>query len=143
MQNPYGRNQSENYLLQRINNASEEEVASMLLEAAERFLNQAVVAMRSKNLREKARMLQKVSLIMQRLLGMLNPEGDPALVKKLHGIYIWWVKEMFEGSRLNRPEQIERVVFQMDDMRRSWNLLIAQKKASVTAPAFSVEGLVV
>jgi len=147
MQAPYGGNPTRLYLAQRINSASSEELVAMLLEGAQRFLLEAVKAIHAKDLRTKARHLQRVSEIMQKLLGMLNPEGDRALVDKLHGIYIWWIKEMFEGSRCNRPEQIEQVVRQMEAMRSGWAELAARQARDGQseprpAAAFSVEGLV-
>ena len=73
---------------------------------------------------------------------MLNPEAEPKLVNRLHGIYIWWIKEMFEGSRRNQPEQIELVVRQMAALRSGWEELSARRvKAQAIAP-LSVEGLV-
>ena len=148
MQAAYGGNQTRVYLAQRINSASAEELTAMLLEGAQRFLLEAVKAIQNKDLQAKARHLQRVSEIMQKLLGMLNPEADRALVDKLHGIYIWWIKEMFEGSRYNRSEQIERVVRQMGFMRQGWVELSARGGATPdpssnpSAAEFTVEGLV-
>ena len=131
------------YLAQRINSASPEELTAMLLAGAERFLTQATAAIRRRDRLEKARLLHRGSEIMQSLLGMLNPEGDPALVNRLHGIYIWWIKEMFEGSRSEKPEQIERVVRQMGVLRSAWEELDArQGRPQAAAAPFTVEGLV-
>jgi len=144
MQAAYGGNPTRLYLAQRINSASSEELVAMLLEGAQRFLLEAVKAIHAKDLRTKARHLQRVSEIMQKLLGMLNPEGDKTLVDKLHGIYIWWIKEMFEGSRFNQPEQLEQVVRQMAAMREAWALLAtrAQRMSVPVQAQFSLEGLV-
>jgi len=142
MQNPYGGNQASSYLAQRINSASPEELAAMLLGGAERFLLQAVTAIQRNDIPEKARLLNRVSEIMQKLLGMLNPEGEPALVEQLHGIYIWWIKEMFEGSRKNRPETIESIVRQMAAMRSGWQELSSRQVSATTPAQFTVEGLV-
>jgi flagellar biosynthetic protein FliS len=142
MNHGYGGNHANSYLAQRISNASPEELAGMLLGGAERFLTQAAAAVRSENHKEKARLLSRTSQIMQRLLAMLNPEADRQLVNRLHGIYIWWIKEMFEGSRRNRPEQIELVVRQMAALRGGWEELGTRRvKAQAIAP-LSVEGLV-
>jgi flagellar protein FliS len=149
MQAAYGGNPSRLYLAQRINSASAEELAAMLLEGAQRHLLEAVKAIQRKDHLAKARHMQRVSEIMQKLMGMLNPEADSQLVNRLHGIYIWWVKEMFEGSRKNRPEQIERVVRQMTQMRNGWTELSSRGKGPAMDPAghgqaraFGAEGLV-
>jgi len=131
------------YLAQRVTSASPEELATMLLAGGERFLTQAASAIRRRDYMEKARLLTRTSEIMHVLLGMLNPEGERSLVDRLHGIYIWWIKEMFEGSRNNRPEQIERVVRQMSDLRSAWEELDArQAKVPEAVTPFTVEGLV-
>jgi flagellar protein FliS len=140
MQNAYGRSQTNAYMVQRIENSTAEELAAMLLEGAEKFLNQAVDAIRRKEHLEKARMLNRTSKIMNHLLGMLNPEADRSVVNRLHGIYIWWIKEMFEGSRYNRPEQIETVVKQMDDLRRQF-CLCTRPSQSQAAPYPSTQAL--
>lgn len=148
MQKPYGGYQANAYLAQRIDNASAEELAAMMLEGSERFLRQAMTAIQRNDNAEKGRMLDKTAKIMQRLLGMLNtdPAADQALVQRIHGIYIFWIKEMFEGSRTNRPEQIERVVTQMSMMRDAWTQVDARQKTSSTIapmpPRLAVEGLV-
>jgi flagellar biosynthetic protein FliS len=148
MYDTYRGNQANPYLAQRVNSASPEELAAMLLGGAERFLLQAVAAIQRKDHLEKARLMTRVSAIMQRLLGMLNPEADRQLVNRLHGIYIWWIKEMFDGSRYNRPESIERVVRQMSWMRASWEELSRRQTVGAQAAdapvesSFSVEGLV-
>ena len=142
MHNPYGRTPANAYLIQRIENASTEELAAMLLEAAQRFLTQGAAAIRRNEIMEKARLVDRASKIMNQLLGMLNPEADRTLVNKLHGIYIWWIKEMFEGCRMNRPEQLEAVVRQMDAMREGWAQLANQAKATRAADDFSLEGMV-
>jgi len=115
----------------------------MLLEGAQRFLTQAVAAIERKDYLAKGRLLDRTSQIMQRLLGMLNPEADRKLVDKLHGIYIWWIKEMFEGSRKDRPEQIRVVIAQMGEMRSAWEQVAArQQNLAPAASQFTVEGLV-
>jgi len=143
MQTGYGNNQARTYLAQRINSAGPEELAAMLLEGAQRFLTQAVAAIERKDYLAKGRLLDRTSQIMQRLLGMLNPEADRKLVDKLHGIYIWWIKEMFEGSRKDRPEQIRVVIAQMGEMRSAWEQVAArQQNLAPAASQFTVEGLV-
>ena len=144
MHNGYGKNPTRAYLAQRIDTASPEELAAMLLEGAERFLLQAAAAIRRNEIMEKARLVDRVSQIMQKLLGMLNPDADRQLVDKLHGIYIWWIKEMFEGSRFNQPEQLEQVVRQMEAMREAWAQLATrpQRMPVPVQAQFSLEGLV-
>jgi flagellar biosynthetic protein FliS len=148
----YGGNQANTYLAQRINSASAEELAAMLLAGAERFLREAGAAIRRKDYMEKARLINRSSDIVQALVGLLNPDGEAQLVDRLHGIYVWWIKEMFEASMKDRPEQLDPVVKQMASLRGAWEELTArQARAQIpaqpqaaTAPvgSFTVEGLV-
>ena len=150
MQNGYGGRQANNYLAQRINGATPEELAALLLEGACRFLHQAAAAIRRRDLPERGRLVNRVSLIMDELLSMLNSEEGGEVVDRLHGIYIWWIKELFDGARLDQPERLEVVARQMTAMRGGWEQLDARaRQAAATAPAqapvssgFSVEGLV-
>jgi len=150
MQNGYGGRQANNYLAQRINGATPEELTALLLEGACRFLHQAASAIRRRDRLERARLVNRVSLILDELLSMLNSEEGGEVVDRLHGIYIWWIKELFEGSRLDQPERLEAVARQMTAMRGGWEQLGARERqaaASVPAQAavssgFSFEGLV-
>lgn len=153
MQNGYGGKQANNYLAQRINGATSEELAALLLEGACRFLLQAAAAIRRQDRAERTRLVNRVSLIMDELLSMLNPEGGE-VVDKLHGIYIWWIKELFEGSRADQPERLEGIVRQMVAMRAGWEELSQNNRraqvqdparqfaAAPAQPGFTVEGLV-
>jgi flagellar protein FliS len=149
MQTFYGGNQASgrqanNYLAQRINGATPEELAAMLLEGAQRFLTQAVGAIRKSNLPERARLVNRVSLIMDELVSMLNVEAGGDTVDKLHGIYIWWIKEIFDASRCMETERLERITRQMAAMRSGWEevSLTRQSRQAQSAAAFTVQGLV-
>jgi flagellar protein FliS len=146
MQTTYGGKQAGTYLAQRINSATPEELAAMLLEGAQRFLTQAAAAIRQGDIPARGRLVNRASLIMDELLSMLNAEDGGEVVDKLHGIYIWWIKEMFEGSRSGQPERLERVIRQMAAMRAGWEELgNTRNPAQIQAqaqPAFFMEGLV-
>jgi len=76
------------------------------------------------------------------------------VVDRLHGIYIWWIKELFDGARLDQPERLEVVARQMVALRGGWEQLSAtarqaQVRQAAGSPAqaavssgFTVEGLV-
>jgi flagellar biosynthetic protein FliS len=142
MHHAYGGTQANSYLAQRLISASPEEQAALLLGAAERFLTQAADAIRRRDLKEKTRLVSRVSQIMQKLLGMLNPEGERELVDRLHGLYIWWIKEMNEACRKDRPEQMALVARQMTFLRSGWEDLSARQMKLPAAVPFTVEGLV-
>lgn len=145
MQSYYGGkpvNPAEQYLAQRINGASPEQLVAILLEGACRFLNQAVTAMRSRDIQTKARMVNKVSAILEELTIGLNHEDGGELVVNLTRIYEWWIRELFEASQKNQPERLEFIGLQMADMRNTWNQLSQPAHVQQSQPAFSAEGLV-
>ena len=88
--------------------------------------------------------MNRVSLIMDELISMLNVEEGGDTVDKLHGIYIWWIKEIFDGSRRLETERLERITRQMAAMRSGWEEMSSSRhsRQAHDATAFTVQGLV-
>lgn len=130
MQPAYGGNAADQYLIQRINGASPEQLTAMLLEGAQRFLMQAMVAMSKRDIPAKARLVNRVSAIIEELLVQLNHEQGGELVGNLVRLYDWWLTELFQGSQNNQPDRLERVVRQMGELKGTWEELHLQKMAT-------------
>jgi flagellar biosynthetic protein FliS len=114
----------------------------MLLEGAERFLHQAVAAMGRRDYTERGRLVNRACAIVRHLVTMINPEADHAVVKNLHGIYAWWIKETLQGSWKHQPERLERVAQQMTSLRATWEQVRPAQSEQPMASDFSLEGLV-
>ena len=142
MQPYYGGKPAQQYLAQRINGASSEQLVAMLLEGAQRFLNQAIVALRSRDIPAKARLVNRVSAIIEELTVRLNHEEGGEVVENLTRIYEWWLKELFEASQKNQPERLEFIGHQMADMKATWDQLSHVQHAAMAPMAFTAEGLV-
>lgn len=145
MQPGYGGNATEQYLAQRINGASAEQLVVMLLEGGQRFLGQAIAAMAKRDIPAKARLVNRVSAIIEELMVRLNHEEGGDLVANLSRLYEWWLNELFEGSQNNQSDRLERVHRQMGEVRASWEEL--QHHHTSTTPtrettALDPEGLV-
>ena len=125
--------QSDNYLLQRIIGATPEQLCILLLEGAQKFLLQAINATKAKNIPEKAKYVNRVSAIIEELTIQLNHDEESELVINLSRIYEWWMNQLFEASRANRPETLETVYTQIGDMRATWEELV-KKNQSATQP---------
>jgi len=123
--------QSESYLLQRINSATPEQLCVIFLEGAQRFLMQAINAVKERNLQDKARFVNRVSAIIEELTVQLNHDEESELVINLSRIYEWWMNQLFEGSRENSAEKMELIYRQMSSMKTTWEELIHK---SQTAP---------
>lgn len=132
------------YLLQRIESATPEQLHAMLLEAGQKFLGLAIVAMNSRDIAGKSRHLSRSSEIIVELSGRLNHEGGGELVLNLARIYDGWIDVLFDASQKNEPERIQTIVNQMAEMRVTWEEL-HQKKTSAAHPEPtkpSLDGLV-
>jgi flagellar protein FliS len=114
----------------------------MLLEGAQRFLNQAIVALRNRDIQTKARLVNRVSAIIEELAVRLNHEEGGEVVDNLTRIYEWWLKELFEASQKNQPERLEYIGRQMAEMKGTWDQLSVRQHAAMPAMAFTAEGLV-
>jgi flagellar protein FliS len=125
--------QSDTYLLQRINGASPEQLCILLLEGAQKFLMQAIQAVKNRNVSEKARFVNRVSAIIEELTVQLNSDEENELVINLTRIYDWWMNLLFEASRNNEAEKLELIYRQMASMRETWEELV-QKNQAATPP---------
>jgi len=123
--------QSESYLLQRINSATPEQLCVIFLEGAQRFLLQAINAVKERNLQDKARFVNRTSAIIEELTVQLNHDEESELVINLSRIYEWWMNQLFEGSRENNADKMEVIYRQMGSMKTTWEELIQK---SQTAP---------
>jgi flagellar protein FliS len=138
----FGGKPAQQYLTQRINGATPEQLIAMLLEGAQRFLGQAVVALRSRDIAGKAKLVNRVSAIIEELAVRLNHEEGGEVVENLTRIYEWWLKELFEASQKNQPERLEFIGHQMAEMKATWDQVSQQQSAAMAPMAFTAEGLV-
>ncbi len=137
-----GGNAADQYLAQRIQGASPEQLAAMLLEGAHRFLNQAIQAIRNRDIPAKARCVNRVSAIIEELAVWLDPDNGGELATNLARIYDWWLHELFDASQQNQAARLEHIAKQMLEIRSAWETLHQQRKTKETAPAGGVNGLV-
>ena len=128
VQNP-GAAHSDQYLLQRIIGATPEQLCVLLIEGAQKFLLQAINATKERNIADKARFVNRVSAIIEELTVQLNHDEENELVINLSRIYEWWMNQLFEASRGNDFEKLEKVYEQMSSMRATWEELIHKQAA--------------
>lgn len=124
---------ADQYLLQRIQGASPEQMAALLLEGGQKFINLIRQAMAQKNLMDQARYSNRTADIILELKERLNHEEGGEVVDNLVRIYDWWINEVFEGTQNNQPERLERVSTLMGELRETWEEF-HRRKASGTVP---------
>lgn len=137
----YGGAVANQYLMQQINGATPEHIMFMLLEGAQKFLLQAVAAIRRRDIATRARMVNRVSSIVEELAIRLDHEGGGELVVNLTRIYDWWLKELFDASQKNQAERLEVLERQIAEMKAAWAEL-DQRQGTAQPPAFSPQGMV-
>lgn len=143
MQEYPGRKATDQYLAQRIQGASSEQLAAMLLEGAQRFLNLTLQAMNNRDPLSQGRYLGRTSDIIFGLKERLNHEEGGDLVDNLDRIYDWWMHELYEGSLKSQPERLQRILTQMGEFKSTWEELHRRKTSGgpSTPTAGALDGL--
>jgi flagellar biosynthetic protein FliS len=144
MQGYPGSKAADQYLAQRVEGASPEQLVAILLEGGQKFLNLLLAAMAAKDVPAKARHANRVSDIILELSLRLNREDGGEVVDNLERIYKWWMDELFEAARKDEPNRLETMRNQMNIMRNTWEErhrknVLANKPA---APAASLNEMV-
>ncbi len=134
MQGYAGGKAADQYLAQRIQGASPEQLVGMLLEGCQRFLNLALKAMKERDLPKQGRYVNRAADIIFGLKERLNHDEGGELVENLIRIYDWWTKELFEGAMKNQPERLQLISTQMGEMRATWEELHQRKAGTVQPP---------
>lgn len=105
MQGYPGGKAADHYLVQRIQGASPEQVAALLLEGGQRFLNLMIKAIQNQDLPNQAIYIGRISDILLGLKERLNLEDGGEVVENLIRLYDWWANELYEGSLGGEPER--------------------------------------
>lgn len=127
-----GGNASDQYLLQKINGASTEQLVAMLLEGAQRFLGQAILYMERRDIPAKSNSINRVSAIIEELIVWVNQAEGGELGCNLLRIYDWWLNELFEGSQKNQKERLDHILRQMGEMRSTWMEVDQRKRGAAS-----------
>ena len=133
MQNLQNQAIDDQAVIQRIERMRPELLHAMLLEAGEKSLSLAIVAMNSQDIPGKSGHLSLVTEIIIELSGRLNQEHGGELVANLGRVYSWWIDAIFDANQKNQPEVLQVILKQMGDMRATWLELHRQTEA-VGAP---------
>jgi flagellar protein FliS len=134
MQGYPGSKAADQYLAQRVEGASPEQLVAMLLEAGQKFLTLVIAAIASNDIAAKARHANRVSDIILELSQRLNRVDGGEVVTNLDRIYKWWMNDLFDAARQNETPRLESMRNQMNIMRNTWEEL-HRKKMMALAPA--------
>lgn len=120
MQGYPGSKATDQYLAQRIEAASPEQLAAILLEGGQKFLNLVMAAMNSNDIPGKARHTNRVSDFILELSLRLNRVDGGEVVDNLERLYKWWTDELFDAVRKNQPERLLLIYKHMGELRNTW-----------------------
>jgi flagellar secretion chaperone FliS len=121
---------ADQYLVQRIQGASPEQLVALLLEGGQRFINLALQAMKNHDLPSQGRYVNRAADIIFGLKERLNYEEGGEVVENLVRIYDWWTNELFEGAMKNQPERLQLIFNQMGEFKSTWEELHQRKAGS-------------
>ena len=117
----------------RVQTASAEQLAVILLEGGQRYLAQAIKAMGAKDEASAAASLSRVSEIICELILRLNHEAGGDLVENLNQIYDWWTLELFEAGQGQDRVRLQALSDLMGELSLTWEALHQQKVRSAQA----------
>ncbi len=117
-------------LAQRVAEASPELMVAMLLEAAQRFLDQAITAMHRNDHAMKGQAVNRVYAIIEELTARLNLEQGGDLASDLDLIYEWWSWELLQASAQMETGRLEKMIGLMGELKQSWEQLHRSKLAA-------------
>jgi flagellar biosynthetic protein FliS len=140
--NAYARS-ADAYLAQRVLGTSPEQQAALLMEAGQKFLGMAIMAMERKDHLETARCLSRVTeIIVQADLRLNHAEGGE-LVENLKKIYDWWTQDILKASSMKDTAKLASVSRHMGEIRQAWEQLHEKQTRSVQTSEFLLTNRVV
>lgn len=117
-------------LARRVAEATPELMVAMLLEAAQRFLDQAISAMNRNDHAAKGQAVNRVYAIIEELAARLNLEQGGDLASDLDLIYEWWSWELLQASAQMETRRLEKMIGLMGELKQSWEQLHQSKQAA-------------
>jgi len=100
--------------------ASREQLVVMLYDGAHRFLAQASIAMRERDVDTSHRKLRRAEAIINHLRATLNKEEGGEIAQRLERIYLFCTRHLNEARVKRDPERIEEVDSLLLELREAW-----------------------
>ncbi|MDW7645470.1 MAG: flagellar export chaperone FliS [Desulfuromonadales bacterium] len=108
------------YQNNQVSTATPEQLLVMLYDGAIRFVRQAIAALGTKNIEEKARYINKASAIVSEFRATLDHEIGGEIAAGLDDLYDFMLREMVKGNIKNDPEPLRVVENLLSDLRETW-----------------------
>jgi flagellar protein FliS len=108
------------YLQQEVENASAIGRVIILIDACNRFLNQAKDALNKKERVVFSDKLIRAKNIIRELRNALNLDLNPVMGGNLYRLYTYFLKQLIEANRSRTAEPIDYVLKQMTTFNDAW-----------------------
>lgn len=100
--------------------APPERLVVMLYDGARRFLHQAAVAMRERDIPAAHERLRRAEAIIDHLRATLDMEQGGEVAQRLDAIYVFCSRQLAEGRMRQQPEALEQVGELLGELREAW-----------------------
>jgi flagellar secretion chaperone FliS len=128
-----GAKAADQYLAQRIEAASPEQLVAILLEGGQKYLTLVLAALQTRDMAGMARNSNRVLDFITELKVRVNREQGGELVENLIRIYDSWTEELTLAAMNNQPQRLEHMRGHMGELRATWEAL-HRKKYLAAAP---------
>ncbi len=125
---------------------SQRDLIVRLYQGAERFLNQAQLAMSNKQVEMAHVNCQKAKAIFCELMATLNFEKGGEIANQLKELYLFFILQIVEANLRKDPSMIARILPSIAQLREAWQQ-VPEEHANVSSvpaghdgAAFSIRG---
>ena len=128
------RNPYQAYRRTQIETATKEQLLIMLYDGAIRFLNQAVAAVQTKDMRTKATTVDKALAIVQHLSLTLDTTQGKKVADELDRLYDYVTEKIVEGSGKLQTKEFQEAIKVLTILRSGWAELAEREAVQTTVP---------
>ena len=97
----------------------------MLYDGAIKFLNQAIKAMESDDMENKALFLSKGLAIIHELNGSLDTEAGGEIAQNLRALYHFMMRQLQQAGFANDPNRVREIINLLEELNEGWKTIAA------------------
>lgn len=133
--NAYAKS-ADTYLAQRIQNASPEQLAALIMEAGVIHVGKAIRALNNRDLTAANSSYLRISECIMEATVLLDLEGGGEVARNLKELYDWWNAQLLLASKHNDVARLETILNGMNEIRQAWEQLHETKAGTAGQPSF-------
>jgi len=113
----------ETYKENSITTQSQGRIVVMLYDGAIKFLRQAIIEIKAKNIEAKSRFLGKAEDIINELNTVLDMEAGGEIAVNLRALYMFMIRTIHEANIKNDTGKIEDVIKLLEELNQGWKAI--------------------